>query len=330
MGFPSRTAPSFLAEVAAAALGGTEAARPKAAGEVAAPLPLHARDFLKSLSQMAGAEAVAVALKPLLSRVAAVSRLRRAALVAGCIAVPVLACGGSFFALRFMQDLTHKNPGLMDLNTLLQVRRSGQFWGIKDAHSPTDRQFAIYIARHYSGLITNQTSWSSWMVMSMIKGDARKFAEQSVAEHPAPTEAEIKEANARLDKYVPKQQIFAGELPPALPVVVMAVALLIYVGLPALVAALLFRGGVVLLVAGVTYVRKDGARASRLRLLWRAMVVWSSVVPVFSVAILGITMHLTWAPWLALAVLGLLAAVSVALPVRGLQDRLAGTWPVPR
>jgi hypothetical protein len=29
------------------------------------------------------------------------------------------------------------------------------------------------------------------------------------------------------------------------------------------------------------------------------------------------------------AVFGL-AAVSILLPVRGLQDRLAGTWPVPR
>ena len=111
---------------------------------------------------------------------------------------------------------------------------------------------------------------------------------------------------------------------------VLAVSLLVYVGLPALVAALLFRGGVVLLIAGVTYVRKDGARASRLRLLWRAIVAWSPVVPVFSVAILALAKHLTWQPWLALALLGLLAAVSVALPGRGLQDRLAGTWPVPR
>ena len=92
----------------------------------------------------------------------------------------------------------------------------------------------------------------------------------------------------------------------------------------------LFRGGLVLLIAGVTYVRKDGARASRLRLLWRAIVVWGPVVPVFAVTILALVKHLTWQPWLALALLGLLAAVSLALPRRGLQDYLAGTWPVPR
>jgi hypothetical protein len=109
-----------------------------------------------------------------------------------------------------------------------------------------------------------------------------------------------------------------------------AVTLLVYVGLPALVAALAFRGGLILLIAGVTYVRKDGARASRLRLLWRAIVVWGPVFPVFGVTMFALAKHLTWQPWLALALLGLLAAVSLALPRRGLQDRLAGTWPVPR
>ena len=111
---------------------------------------------------------------------------------------------------------------------------------------------------------------------------------------------------------------------------VLATTMLAYVCLPAVAAALLFRGGVVLLIAGVTYARKDGARASRLRLLWRAIVAWSPLIPVFVVSILGLTKHLNWEPWLALGVLGLLAAWSIALPQRGLQDRLAGTWPVPR
>ena len=81
---PIQTAQGFMAEVATAALEGTRATSAKAAGDVALPLPLHARTFLKGLAQMPGADAVAAALKPLLGRVAAVSRLRRAALLAGC------------------------------------------------------------------------------------------------------------------------------------------------------------------------------------------------------------------------------------------------------
>jgi len=330
---PSRaqTAQGFLAEVAAAALEGTEAASTKATSEAAMPLALHARAFLQKLPGLTGADAVAAALKPLLSRAAAVSRLRRAALVAGCIAFPVLACGGSYFGFAFLQELTRKNPGLMDLNVLLQMRTSARFFAGKHAHLPTDGQVAIYIAHHYRGTITNEAIWSGPYALAMIRGEARAFAEQSVAEHPAPTEAEIKEAEAAVGKNLPEQQSpFVGKSPPAMPVLVLGAMLLFYVAFPAVVAALLFRGGLVLLIGGVTYVTKDGVRASRLRLLWRALVTWGPVFPLFCLAAVAFAKHWAWQPWLALALLGLLAAVSVALPQRGLQDRLAGTWPVPR
>jgi hypothetical protein len=327
---PTQTAQGFLAEVAAAALEGIGAASAKAAGDVVVPLPLHARAFLKGLPQMAGADAVAAALKPLLCRVAAVSRLRRAALVAGCIVFPVIVCALAPLMMIFMQDLTRKNPGLMELNTLLQMRTSGRFWGGKNTQLPADREFAIYISHHYRGFITNEASWSSPFVLSLVKGDGRKFAEQSVAEHPEPTEAEIKEADAALERFVPKHQFFGEKLPPWLPAIVMVGALLFYVGVPALIATLLFRGGLVLLIAGVTFVRKDGQRASRLRLLWRAIVTGSPLFLAFVLSIVAISQHLNWGPWLALGIPGLLAVLSVALPKRGLQDRLAGTWPVPR
>ena len=327
---PTQTAQGFLAEVAAAALEGIGAASAKAAGDVVVPLPLHARAFLKGLSQMAGADAAAAALKPLLCRVAAVSRLRRAALVAGCIVFPVIVCALAPLMMIFMQDLTRKNPGLMELNTLLQMRTSGRFWGGKNTQLPADREFSIYIAHHYRGFITNEASWSSPFVLSLVKGDGRKFAEQSVAEHPEPTEAEIKEADAALERFVPKHQFFGEKLPPWLPAIVMVGALLFYVGVPALIATLLFRGGLVLLIAGVTFVRKDGQRASRLRLLWRAIVTGSPLFLAFVLSIVAISQHLNWGPWLALGIPGLLAVLSVALPNRGLQDRLAGTWPVPR
>jgi hypothetical protein len=247
--------------------------------------------------------------------------LRRAALVAGCIIVPVIVCGTMFFGLSLLQELTRKNPGLMDLTTLLRMRTSARFWVANKAQLPTDRQIALYIAHHYRGLITNGASWSNPMVLQMIKGEARKFAEQSVAEHPALTEGEIAEADATVGKSLPKQQFFAEKPPRSLAVTVLPYVLLLFVGLPALVAALLFHGGVVLLITGVTYTRKDGMLASRLRLLWRSLLTWCPLFLAF------------WEPWMALALLGLfglLAAWSVALPVRGLQDRLAGTWPVPR
>ena len=68
----------------------------------------------------------------------------------------------------------------------------------------TDRQFAVFIASHYRASITNDASWNSPIVLSLIKGDDRRFAEQSVAEHPAPTEEEIADADAALKPYLHK------------------------------------------------------------------------------------------------------------------------------
>ena len=104
-----------------------------------------------------------------------------------------------------------------------------------------------------------------------------------------------------------------------------------YGGIPALIAALLLRGGLVLLIARVTFVRKDGVRASRLRVFWRALVAWSPLL-------LGLVLAGELKVWFSLFVAALvaslficsLAILSVALPDRSLPDRLAGTWPVPR
>jgi hypothetical protein len=134
-----------------------------------------------------------------------------------------------------------------------------------------------------------------------------------------------------LGKLAPKTNLFAGEAQPWMPWLVMGVSLVLYVAVPALLAALLFRGGLVLLIAGVTFVRGDGARASRVRVFWRAIVTWS---PLALAAILfGFVYHAIGAPaagiGAAIFFIGL-AAISLALPNRGLADRLAGTWPVPR
>ncbi len=112
--------------------------------------------------------------------------------------------------------------------------------------------------------------------------------------------------------------------------------LIIYVCIPALIAALLFRGGLVLLMAGITFVRRDGRRASRLRVFWRALVAWSPLGAALFLGfgIISVKRELaafnTLPVWICCGLCFGLAVLSVALPQRGLPDRLAGTWPVPR
>ena len=312
-------------------------------GEAAVPLPLHARVFLQKLPLFSDADAVAAALQPLLRRATSISRWRRAAVVAGCAAVPILMCSFMIIAMSMMQKSC---PGILELSQLLQMRR-GHAWAEEkqseaapqltsgdekaskhDKITNMDRQIAVYIASHYRETIANKDVWNNPLTISMIKADDRQFAEQCVAEHPAPTKEEIADADAALKPYLAMFKAFESH-----PLAIMTVMLAFYVCLPACIAALLFRGGLALRMAGITFVRRDGKRASRLRVFWRALVAWSPLWLALPGVMLFFHIPNTSSELTVALFCGLflgLAILSVALPKRGLPDRLAGTWPVPR
>jgi eukaryotic-like serine/threonine-protein kinase len=317
---------SFLGEVAAMALAGRADT-----GAVTVPLPVHARHFLDGLPQLADADAVAGVLKPLLSRLAGVTRWRRAGIVAGCVTFPLFVGIVGMVGVTMMEQWSRKNPDLAGLRELLQTRTTLNSRRMKDKPHPTDRQFAIYVAGHYRNAITNDAAWKGGFTQAFIKGEPRQFAERSLVEHPAPKEIELKEADTAMEKYLHKSPKFEPGKQPWFPFALVVAGLGLYVGIPAVVAAILFRGGLVLLLARVTFVRKDGTRASRLRVLWRALVAWSPLL-------LGVGVYFVLALWLAplAAALGAslfvcaLTIASLALPNRGLPDRLSCIWPVPR
>lgn len=331
---PAATVRDFLLQVAHHALNGGVASQATAANPVPRLLPLHARDFLKRLPQLAGTEAIALALRPLLTRATEVTRARRVAIVAGCLVFPLFAAGSVYFGTMFLEGLSAKNPGVFDLHTVLQVRHAmSSRWVPAPANRPrpSDEDFAVYIAHRYRSAITNETVWMNMFTAAMIKGESRQFAEQSVAEHPAPSAEEIARAEAALKPHLPEEAAFRLPQMPWFPFAVVIAALAMHVAIPALVAALLFRGGLVLWIAGVTFVRRDGRRASRLRVFWRALVTWSA--PVAALFLIGLLSRPLGMFAAALAACGLLlacAVFSLAIPRRGVQDFLAGTWPVPR
>jgi hypothetical protein len=100
--------------------------------------------------------------------------------------------------------------------------------------------------------------------------------------------------------------------------------------------AFVWRGGLTRRVLGLSVVLANGHRAWRLQCAWRALVVW---VPVTALLWLAPWLDAydpeqarwSWACWVtALAVLFGFAALAVRTPARGLHDRLAGTYVVPR
>ncbi len=247
------------------------------------------------------------------------------------MAVPVFMALGMVFGLEMLDRMNGAQPGVLQLNVLLAQRAAGHSNWMKSGSGPDDRLIAIYIAEHFRSTITNTETWGNPFVASMISGEKRQFAERSVLEHPRPTAQEVEEAERALKPYVQ-----ASSSPGILqerwfPLMVLLVGLGVYVGLPALLCALAFRGGLVLRALGVAIVRKDGAPASRLRVFWRGLVAWS---PVLLGPLLFAMLKGPLAPSWAAVLPGLLAigltVLSLAHRQRNLQDRIAGTWLVPR
>ncbi len=114
----------------------------------------------------------------------------------------------------------------------------------------------------------------------------------------------------------------------------------------AVVLALLLRVGWTLPLMGITLLRANGRKALRIQCAWRAFLVWA---PVMALVSLSAWLHdqwlkawlaqaptgwpdlLSWIPWgLALALLPTYLGLAIWRPTRSVQDRLAGTYLVPR
>jgi hypothetical protein len=105
----------------------------------------------------------------------------------------------------------------------------------------------------------------------------------------------------------------------------------VVVVLPCFLAALLFRGGALFLGLGLALVRPHGPPASRPRILWRNFVAFLPYLLLGGAAgVLGDQPGRQTLGTLFLASLAVLTLVSLLLPGRSLQDRLAGTYLVPR
>jgi uncharacterized RDD family membrane protein YckC len=329
------TSQQFLNLVANAALQGSAVS---SGASPARPLPLHASEFLAKLVGLADADLAVSELAGLLQRPACVSRLRRAAIVAGCAAFPIFCACSLALGMVAIEKWRLKYPGLFDLNNVLFIHSSMNRWGSK-INQPTDKDFEVYVSSHYGELIRNRTNWSAGTAALLINGGNRKFAERSVAEYPAPTAEEVTAADAAIARHLPKQELLRMNERPWFPFVSGLVVLVLFVGIPSMAAAVAFRRGLVLRIAGVTLVRRDGKPASRLRLFSRSLVTWvpiagALVLVPFIAAATGLFTVAATVPLVAAltgaSIVVVLATVSLMLPDRGLADRVVGTWPVPR
>ena len=334
---------SFLSAVALSALEGRIDRPPE--DPLSAPVPLHARRFLEDSTVLSNPETAGRALKRLIQRPTRVTRLRRLAVVAGCFLVPVLTFFFFKFAIGINTKIIRDQPELLELSQLIAHQQGMNMSGNKTPELPDDRYFAIFVAHRYRDIVTKPEVWDSYLAMILINKSNRVFVEQSIEDPPESTQEEIAEVEAIMEdrflKDITREMKNTEEVAdkPWVPLLLAGASMLVFVAVPAIIAALCFRGGLVLLVFGVSVVRKDGRRASRIRVFRRSLFTWVAplilaVMIYLLVVIVEGHVEPTAPSNLGLFVIGCLIACLTAwsslLPERGIPDRLSGTRLVPR
>ena len=183
---------------------------------------------------------------------------------------------------------------------------------------------------------------SSWE-QPFMNPDWRGAVERAVAAHPSPSPQERAAAAAVVAPFLEYGQARFGKsaaeiVGGGLAAILFLLGIFMFpIAILGFVSAPLLRGGLLLRLVGVGVVTSSGAEVTRARALTRAVVSWALIIPTgiaFVVSVLA--GHPGTFPsgegWLIASLIIWLAGVVWAAydPQRGLQDRLAGTYLVPK
>jgi len=311
-------------------------------GEV--PLPLPARAFLLALRDGAfpSAKAMAAAASELLRGSASFPRGRRATQMAICAVVPVVMPIAVLFAVRLISAQQTSDPRAFQFTAC--VNQLAAYEKIGDAKlTPEQKQqrelIEVFVAEYLEAQTKEAAAVARTFPIVARSTNDYHFAERAIARHPVRAPAEVKKAEGAVadltasnSKGLTKLQSPLGRWALANFMIIWSAAVVACV---ALVGALVTRSGFTLRGAGAALVTNRGEPASRVRALVRAVVTWLPVVPALILLRAGpkVQSAALWNTIAQTVVLALFAACAIwALknPARGLQDRLAGTWIVPR
>jgi uncharacterized RDD family membrane protein YckC len=311
------------------------------AGSVQGPLPLAARSFLDRLgrSEFASPDALVETAEALVTDAAVLGRRRRIGHLAFCALLPILV---ALFIVTIMWIFIHPlvaDPELGDLATSLQ--RLEHLTARPEAARETGeiRALEIYVAGTHRSRIEDPATWSQGTSFLRVSPRLKELAQRAIAAHPDPTAADVRAAAAAFQPAFTEGKRELEQIHS--PFGLLAMFLLYATGVFVIVAALgllsafVFRGGLQLWFFGAAVVSDRGENVSRPHALWRALLAWSPVglgivglalAPEFALS--GRAWMIACASSLALLLVG--AIYAARHPERGLQDRIAGTWLVPR
>ncbi len=347
------TPQAFLHQVALSALEGRSLTAKETSGRsVHSPLPLQVRQILKALPDSPDLHTLALQFQAQTLQPAEVSRWRRFALFFATLLPSLFLSAFMALGMSYYESWAAKNPAFSAIHGCMKSYQEM----LKDVKQPglenvpvseVRSAMEIYIAGTYGPVVRDPRQWDTPLGRSILQPPIRAAVEKIVKDHPQPTAEDVQKARALLQPLLDtrvaeraKEIGMAGKLHSV--DFVTASVLCVYLLLTALLSlfcAVVFRGGLMMRLLGIAVVREDGTDASRLRMLWRSFIAWAPILLVPVVLMLltrfmqkaGVQ-NLVQGAGLSL-MLVLFAALAVAVGAtrgRGLHDRLARTWLVPR
>jgi hypothetical protein len=307
------------------------------------PLPLRPRTFLLALrdAKFTSPAALLHGLADVAEAPAAVSRSTRGVQLAASGLMPI---GVSVIVVIAIAIATAMKPGdspLFKLNALLDVLEETEKSLAKQPDPDVQRRhddIEVYLAEHMASVIEDPATWKSKAPRVDTRGnkdraiaalERRRVRSAEEIRRAEATANPILENQARGFSKVANTRAVAGISLATLGGTFIAIACFAFVG------ALVTGSGFTFRPCGVALVNHRGQPISRIRALCRAAVVWSPIVAVAFAFKFGPDIMKS-----GNAVLVLHAALNAILiaggiyawlhPSRGIQDRIAGTWIVPR
>lgn len=315
------------------------------AAKFSGPLPAAAWSFIAQLRDrsFSDTQSLVDALRRVATCEASVSRRRRFAHVACCAALPIFLAASTFGIGLVINKGRTQYPEIIplrahmsELNNLEQESRKGS----REAGLQRDA-LELTIGQRFRPVVADTAQWSTLYSKVMINEALRKRVEELVGRRQA-SAADLDKAKKILGPILEGVEQRSRRRPASLVrfLVIPALMALAFVGALAVISAFLGRGGLLLRLFGIAVVTRDGTPISRLRAVWRTFLAWSPLLPLvlfvrnFRINFPRFSFDAaTGAHWFGLAVLAcfLVGAVwAVMRPERGLHDRVAGTWLVPK
>jgi hypothetical protein len=307
------------------------------------PLPLRARAFLLSLrdGRFDSARALLEGLDDVGETPAFVGRARRASQIAACAAGPIAITLISAGSIVLVSNTTLADRTLFGLEALLDELEDVDE-SLADKPDPAMEQrrddIEIYMAEHMAGMIRRSETWENQNIKIGARG-GRERARRALDRHPARTPEQIRRADATAAPILTEQAQGLARLSNARALAGIVVATFggtfIAIAVFAAIGALATGSGFTFRTFGTALVNRKGQKISRVRGLWRAAVTWSPMIALFFAFRYGPDITKGGYTFLVLdlmliVVLGAGAVWAILRPSRGIQDRVSGTWIVPR